>query len=304
MLWQVLVQSGHIPMVYLECVSCKAQSVYEVSQNSYVFLRGNCINCQGFYRGVNTHTHTLPPTHKCVMRPAEGPAAACVTPPSAFQRWSATTLNNETLVLDSSSTTTGSHGMNLVLRQGVLRHKDSYNFTLHVTDGSLDGEGAASITLAPNLPPAGGECHLRAGGEAGGDHKVGDGDCFRISALLDRVHFNCSGRRKVPHSAGPGSFHRLTRRCFQVTATASRRCPCCTACWRRAAGTTTARTSACTKAAARSTRPSCPQGSAPLSTASPCPSPWRTTREPPSRPSTSKFDPCEASQQMDPWIWF
>lgn len=56
-MWQVLVQSGHIPMVYLECVSCKAQSIYEVSQNSYVYLRGTCTNCQGFHRGVNTHTH-------------------------------------------------------------------------------------------------------------------------------------------------------------------------------------------------------------------------------------------------------
>ncbi|GLD72848.1 polycystin-1 [Lates japonicus] len=132
----VLVQSGHIPMVYLECVSCKAQSIYEVSQNSYVYLRGTCTNCQGFHRG----------------------------------RWSAMTLENETLVLDSSSTTTGSDGMNLVLRQGLLRHGDSYIFTLHVTDGSLDGEGAASITLHHNMPPAGGECHLRGGGEAGMEH--------------------------------------------------------------------------------------------------------------------------------------
>lgn len=53
---QVLVQSGHIPMVYLECVSCKAQSLYEVSQNSYVYLRGTCSNCQGFHRGVRTHS--------------------------------------------------------------------------------------------------------------------------------------------------------------------------------------------------------------------------------------------------------
>lgn len=106
------------------------------------------------------------------------------------------TLQNETLVLDSSSTTTGSDGMNLVLRQGVLRHKDSYNFTLHVTDVSLDGEGAASITLHHNTPPAGGECHLTAGGEAGVEYGDGDGRSRRIRTLLDRVHFNCSGRKK------------------------------------------------------------------------------------------------------------
>ena len=97
------------------------------------------------------------------------------------------TLQNETLVLDSSSTTTGSDGMNLVLRQGVLRLGDSYIFTLHVTDGSLDGEGAASITLHHNMPPAGGECHLT------GD---GDGDSWRIRTLLEQVHFNCSGKKK------------------------------------------------------------------------------------------------------------
>uniref|UniRef100_A0AAQ5YYB8 Polycystic kidney disease 1a n=1 Tax=Amphiprion ocellaris TaxID=80972 RepID=A0AAQ5YYB8_AMPOC len=131
----VLVQSGHIPMVYLECVSCKAQSIYEVSQNSYVYLKGTCTNCQGLHRG----------------------------------RWSAMTLQNETLVLDFSSTTTGSDGMNLVLRQGVLRQRVSYIFTLHVTDSSLDGEGVASITLHHNNPPAGGKCHLRVGGEAGVD---------------------------------------------------------------------------------------------------------------------------------------
>lgn len=106
------------------------------------------------------------------------------------------TLQNETLVLDSSSTTTGSDGMNLVLRQGVLRHGDSYIFTLHVTDGSLDGEGAASITLHHNMPPAGGECHLRGGGEAGVEYGDGDAEGWRIRTLLDRVHFNCSGRKE------------------------------------------------------------------------------------------------------------
>lgn len=104
------------------------------------------------------------------------------------------TLQNETLVLDSSSTTTGSDGMNLVMRQGVLRHGDSYIFTLHVTDSSLDGEGAASITLHHNMPPAGGECHLTGEGESG--MEFGDGEGWRIRTLVDRVHFNCSGRRK------------------------------------------------------------------------------------------------------------
>uniref|UniRef100_A0A3B3UL01 Polycystin-1-like n=1 Tax=Poecilia latipinna TaxID=48699 RepID=A0A3B3UL01_9TELE len=156
----VLVQSGDIPMVYLECVSCKAQSIYEVSQNSFVSLKGTCTNCQGSQRG----------------------------------RWSAMTLHNETLVLDSSSTTTGSDGMNLVLRQGVLRDKDSYIFTLHVTDSSLDGEGAASIILHHNMPPEGGECHLTGAGEAG-------------------VHFNCSGYSDLGVSEIPFLYSLLVTRC-------------------------------------------------------------------------------------------
>ncbi len=107
------------------------------------------------------------------------------------------TLQNETLVLDSSSTTTGNDSMNLVLRQGILRPKHSYIFTLHVTDDSLDGDGAASITLYYNMPPDGGECHLRGGGEAGVEYEVvGDGEGFRIRTLLDRLYFNCSGRKE------------------------------------------------------------------------------------------------------------
>lgn len=103
------------------------------------------------------------------------------------------TLQNNTLVLDSSSTTTGSDGMNLVLRQGVLHLGESYIFTLHVTDDGLDGEGAASITLRHNMPPGGGECHLSRGGESGQEYGDKEGEVWRIKTLLDRVQFSCSG---------------------------------------------------------------------------------------------------------------
>ncbi|XP_077461763.1 polycystin-1 isoform X2 [Stigmatopora argus] len=174
----VLVQSGHIPMVYLECVSCRAQSIYEVSQNSYVYLRGTCTNCQGFYRG----------------------------------RWTAITLQNETLILDSTSTTTGKDFMNLVLRQGALRHGDSYIFTLHVIDDMLDGEGAASITLHHNTPPAGGVCHLRAG-DSGWDSGDEDGGALSIRTLLEKVHFNCSGYSDRGVSETPLLYSLLVTRC-------------------------------------------------------------------------------------------
>lgn len=104
------------------------------------------------------------------------------------------TLQNDTLVLDSSSTTTRSDSMNLVLRRGVLHLGESYIFTLHVTDDSLDGEGAASITLHHNMPPHGGECHLRRGGESGQEDQDEEDDVWRITTLLDRVQFSCSGK--------------------------------------------------------------------------------------------------------------
>ncbi|XP_057698880.1 polycystin-1 isoform X1 [Corythoichthys intestinalis] len=174
----VLVQSGHIPMVYLECVSCRAQSIYEISQNSYVYLRGTCTNCQGFHRG----------------------------------RWTAMTLQNETLILDSTSITTEKDCMDLVLRQGALRHGDSYIFTLHVTDDMLDGEGAASITLHHNMPPAGGVCHLRAG-ESGWDSADADVGSLTIRTLLDKVHFNCSGYSDRGISETPLLYSLLVTRC-------------------------------------------------------------------------------------------
>ncbi|XP_061576649.1 polycystin-1 [Cololabis saira] len=175
----VLVQSGDIPMVYLECVSCKAQSIYEVSHNSYVYLKGRCSNCHGFHRG----------------------------------RWSAMNLRNKTLVLDYSSTTTGSDGMNLVLRKGILKDGDSYIFTLHVIDSDLDGEGAASITLHHNNPPEGGECHLRGEGEAGTVYGDGSIEGWRIRSLLDHVHFNCSGYSDLGVSETPFVYSLLVTRC-------------------------------------------------------------------------------------------
>lgn len=51
---QVLIRSGQVPIVSLECVSCKAQAVYAVSRSSYVYLEGRCDNCSGgSKRGVS-----------------------------------------------------------------------------------------------------------------------------------------------------------------------------------------------------------------------------------------------------------
>ncbi|XP_069840130.1 polycystin-1 isoform X2 [Dendropsophus ebraccatus] len=123
----VLIKRGSIPIVSLKCVSCKAQSVYEVSASSYVYLEGSCTNCQDEAR---------------------------------TGRWTAQSLSNKTLVLNASTTTTGDRELNLVLRQGVLKDGEGYKFTLHVTDPTMEEEGFASIDLLPNTPPSGGTCRI------------------------------------------------------------------------------------------------------------------------------------------------
>ncbi|XP_055265171.1 polycystin-1 isoform X2 [Moschus berezovskii] len=123
----VLVRSGRVPIVSLECVSCKAQAVYAVSRSSYVYLEGRCDNCDG------------------------GPERGL---------WAARSFSNETLVLDGTTTSTGGAGMRLVVRQGVLRDGEGYTFTLTVLGHSGQEQGCASIRLAPNRPPRGGSCRL------------------------------------------------------------------------------------------------------------------------------------------------
>ncbi|XP_021333081.1 polycystin-1 isoform X1 [Danio rerio] len=167
----VCVQSGRIPMVSLKCVSCKAQSRYEISQSSYVYLAGHCSNCQSSHRG----------------------------------RWTAMTRRNETLVLDLNTTTTGSDSMRLVLRQGILRDRESYIFSLHVTDDGMDREGVAYIELHPNLPPDGGACSLWA-----------DGGGTQVQTLLERVHFNCSGYTDLDETESPLVYSLLVVRCSEL----------------------------------------------------------------------------------------
>ncbi|XP_039346814.1 polycystin-1 isoform X1 [Mauremys reevesii] len=128
----VLIKKGKVPIVSLECVSCKAQSVYEVSKSSYVYLEGTCRNCQN---------------------------------DSKLGRWAAHSFKNKSLVLDKTTTSTGNTGMNLVLRPGALKDGEGYTFTLHITDLTTGEEGYASIDLLPNRPPIGGLCQLSPNGE-------------------------------------------------------------------------------------------------------------------------------------------
>ncbi|NXX40852.1 PKD1 protein, partial [Tricholaema leucomelas] len=123
----VFIKRGGVPIVSLECVSCKAQSVYEVSKSSYVYLEGTCQNCHN---------------------------------DSKLGRWAAHSFKNKSLILDKKTTSTGDTGMNLVLRQGALKDGEGYTFTLHITDLTTGEEGFASIDLLPNQPPVGGSCQL------------------------------------------------------------------------------------------------------------------------------------------------
>uniref|UniRef100_A0A670YAW2 Polycystin 1, transient receptor potential channel interacting n=1 Tax=Pseudonaja textilis TaxID=8673 RepID=A0A670YAW2_PSETE len=124
----VLLKKGTVPIVSLECVSCKAQSVYEVSRSSYVYLEGTCLNCQNDgNQGV---------------------------------RWTAQSFKNKSLLLDEKVTSTGDAEMSLVLRPWALEDGEGYTFTLYITDEATGEEGYASIDLFPNQPPFGGSCQL------------------------------------------------------------------------------------------------------------------------------------------------
>ncbi|XP_060028588.1 polycystin-1 isoform X1 [Erinaceus europaeus] len=123
----VLIRRGQVPLVSLECVSCKAQAVYAVSRSSYVYLEGRCLNCSGGAK---------------------------------LGRWAARTFSNKTLVLDERTTSTGSSDLRLVLRRGVLRDGEGYIFTLTVLGPGGEEEGCASLRLAANRPPLGGTCRL------------------------------------------------------------------------------------------------------------------------------------------------
>ncbi|KAM6155639.1 polycystin-1 [Rhynchocyon petersi] len=164
----VLIRSGRVPIVSLACVSCKAQAVYEVSRSSHVYLEGHCLNCS---RG------------------------------SKQGRWAARTFGNQTLVLNETTTSTGSTGMRLVVRRGVLRDGEGYIFTLTVLGSSGEEEGCASIRLSPNRPPLGGSCRLFPL----------DG----VHALTTKVHFECTGWHDAEDAGAPLLYALMLQRCRQ-----------------------------------------------------------------------------------------
>lgn len=110
--------------------------------------------------------------------------------PCPPQLWAARSFSNETLVLDATTTSTGSTGMRLVVRRGVLRDGEGYTFTLTVLGRSGQEQGCASIRLAPNRPPRGGSCRL---------FPVED-----VRALTTKLHFECTGEYGRPWGGQAG----------------------------------------------------------------------------------------------------
>ncbi|XP_051876950.1 polycystin-1 isoform X2 [Pristis pectinata] len=141
----ISVKGGSSPLVSLECVSCKAQAVYGVSKSSYVYLSGSCSNCEGTPQYV----------------------------------WKVENSKKELLALNNATTSTGSNGMNLVLRHGVLEDGDGYTFSLNVTDPLMENVGFASIYIPPIHLPSGGSCLIFP--------------TENISALTTSVTFTCTG---------------------------------------------------------------------------------------------------------------
>lgn len=187
---QVLIRRGRVPIVSLECVSCKAQAVYAVSRSSYVYLEGRCVNCSGgSKRGVSGRGRGRGRAGSRGRGRSAPQRPVCVSAP---QRWAARTFSNQTLVLDETTTSTGSSGMQLVVRRGVLQDGEGYTFTLTVLGRSGEEEGCASIRLSANRPPRGGSCRLFP--------------LDAVRALTTKVHFECTGELRAGRwgGAAPG----------------------------------------------------------------------------------------------------
>ncbi|XP_043567133.1 polycystin-1 isoform X1 [Chiloscyllium plagiosum] len=141
----ISVKGGSSPLVSLECVSCKAQEVYGVSKSSYISLSGSCSNCESSPQYV----------------------------------WKVENSKKQLLTLDNATTSTGSTGMNLVMRHGVLEDGDGYTFSLNVTDPLMENVGFASIYIPPIHLPSGGDCVIFP--------------TENICALTTSVTFTCTG---------------------------------------------------------------------------------------------------------------
>uniref|UniRef100_A0A4W3IKU7 Polycystin 1, transient receptor potential channel interacting n=1 Tax=Callorhinchus milii TaxID=7868 RepID=A0A4W3IKU7_CALMI len=161
----ISMKNGTSPLVSLECISCKAQSVHGVSRSSHIILSGSCSNCHW----------------------------------SSQYAWEAETFNKIPLVLNSTTTTTGSTEMNLVVRHRVLQDGVGYTFSLNVIDPLMENVGFASIYIPPMYPPSSGNCQIYP--------------TENISALTTSVTFTCTGWKDTNDTGAPLVYSFILTRC-------------------------------------------------------------------------------------------
>ncbi|XP_034563216.1 polycystin-1 [Notolabrus celidotus] len=146
MMTTVTVFDAPVLPVMVECVSCSdLSSHHKMSYSMPVILSGQCEQCDD----------------------------------ETKYEWSAEDQTGVNLDLNEVSTSTGRKSANLVIRSGVLQPRQSYTFSLNVSQPSRGQWGSASLTILPNNPPYGGLCDLSPESD--------------IRVLETLVTYNCSG---------------------------------------------------------------------------------------------------------------
>ena len=114
-----------MPVVSIECVSCRERNVFTVSSGHHPKLLGSCLNCQG----------------------------------EILYHWMATRADGVDLPLNDETTRTGAHRSNLVIRKGVFEDHYDYYFTLNIT-ANFRMEGSSTLHLKASPPPSSGYCNV------------------------------------------------------------------------------------------------------------------------------------------------
>ena len=130
----MIIKSGTLPVVSINCVSCRESNQYTISSGYPIKVLGNCVNCGFLWKTTYA--------------------------------WRIFREDNVELLLNQSTSTTGVAKRNLVINQGVLSTDHSYVFYLTVTSSKLKEEGYAQLEMLHNQPPTGGWCNI-SGAEDG-----------------------------------------------------------------------------------------------------------------------------------------
>ena len=126
-MFQVWVQDRLLPVVSIDCVSCRERNVFTVSRSQHLKLLGNCSNCEGQV-SYSWKVHRLNPL--------------------------------EELILDPTTTSTGTNRSNLVILSGALESYANYSVRLDVKAEGYVLKGRSSLVFVYSPPPSGGTCNL------------------------------------------------------------------------------------------------------------------------------------------------